>query len=50
MIVGEPTNNDIMNGSKGLLEFKIEFEGKSVHSSNPEKGVNAIEKCIKFLD
>lgn len=50
VIVGEPTNNDIMNGSKGLLEFKIEFEGKSVHSSNPEKGVNAIEKCIKFLD
>lgn len=50
LIVGEPTNNEIMNGSKGLLEFKIEFEGKSVHSSNPEKGVNAIEKCIKFLD
>lgn len=50
IIVGEPTNNDIMNGSKGLLEFKLEFEGKSAHSSNPEKGVNAIEKCIKVLN
>lgn len=50
VIVGEPTNNEMMNGSKGLLEFKVEFEGKSSHSSNPEKGVNAIEKCIKFLD
>lgn len=50
MIIGEPTNNEIMNGSKGLLELKFEFKGKSVHSSNPEKGVNAIEKCIKFLD
>ena len=50
IIVGEPTNNDIMNGSKGLLEFKVDFEGKSAHSSNPENGVNAIEKCIKFLN
>ena len=50
VIVGEPTNNNIMNGSKGLLELKIEFEGKSAHSSNPEKGINAIEKCIRFLN
>ena len=50
VIIGEPTNNEIMNGSKGLLEFKVDFEGKSAHSSNPENGVNAIEKCIKFLN
>lgn len=49
MIIGEPTNNEIMNGSKGLLELQIEFDGKSAHSSNPEKGVNAIEKCTDFL-
>ena len=50
VIVGEPTYNQIMEGSKGLLEFKIDFKGKSAHSSNPEKGINAIEKCILFLD
>lgn len=50
MIIGEPTYNEIMNGSKGLLELEVEFKGKSAHSSNPEKGINAIEKCIKFLD
>lgn len=50
VIVGEPTNNEIMNGSKGLLEIKVDFEGKSAHSSNPEKGINAIEKCISFLE
>lgn len=50
MIIGEPTNNELMNGSKGLLEFQIDFQGKSAHSSNPENGINAIEKCIKFLD
>ncbi len=49
MIIGEPTNNEIMNGSKGLLEFKIEFKGKSAHSSNPIEGINAIETCMEFL-
>lgn len=49
MIIGEPTNNEMMTGSKGLLELKVEFKGKSAHSSNPEKGINAIEKCINFL-
>ena len=50
MIIGEPTNNEIMTGSKGLLELKIEFKGKSAHSSNPRKGINAIENCINFLN
>ena len=49
MIIGEPTNNKVMNGSKGLLELKIYFVGLSVHSSMPNKGENAIEKCIEFL-
>ncbi len=50
IIIGEPSNNVIMNGSKGLMEYKIEFNGKSAHSSNPENGINAIEKCIKFIN
>lgn len=49
MIIGEPTYNKVMNGSKGLLELKFTFNGKSAHSSNPSKGINAIEKCINFL-
>ncbi len=49
MIIVEPTNNEIMAGSKGLLEFKIEFKGKSAHSSNPQKGINAIEACMSFI-
>lgn len=50
MIIGEPTNNEVMNGSKGLLEFQIDFQGKSAHSSNPENGINAIEQCMEFLE
>ena len=49
MIIGEPTNNELINASKGLLEFKITFNGVSTHSSKPEEGINAIEKCISFI-
>lgn len=50
MIIGEPSNNIIMNSSKGLLEFKIAFTGISAHSSMINKGENAIEKSIEFLN
>ena len=50
VIIGEPTNNIIKNGSKGLLEFKFYFKGKSAHSSNPSKGINAIDNCLEFLN
>jgi len=50
MIIGEPTNNEVINASKGLLEFKITFKGISSHSSRPEEGVNAIENCVDFIN
>lgn len=50
MIFGEPTNNEILTGSKGLLEYEIYFKGKKAHSSNPEKGVSANLNAIKFLN
>lgn len=49
MIIGEPTYNETINASKGLLEFKISFKGVSSHSSKPEEGINAIENCISFI-
>ena len=42
IIVGEPTNNEILVGSKGLMEYEISFKGIKTHSSTPEKGENAI--------
>lgn len=50
MIIGEPSNNIIMNASKGLLELKFNFNGTSAHSSMPNKGENAIENAMKFLN
>lgn len=50
MIIGEPTNNEVVNASKGLLELKITFKGISSHSSKPEEGINAIENCVDFIN
>lgn len=50
IIIGEPTNNEILLGSKGLIEYKIEFKGKKVHSSVPEKGKSAIFTAVNFIN
>ncbi len=50
MIIGEPTNNEIIVGSKGLMEYKISFKGIKTHSSNPQKGKNAIMSAISFIN
>lgn len=49
-IIGEPTNNEILLGSKGLIEYKVTFKGIKVHSSVPEKGKSAIFDCVKFIE
>lgn len=50
IIIGEPTNNEIIVGSKGLMEYKISFKGIKTHSSTPEKGKNAIMSSISFIN
>lgn len=50
MIVGEPTNNEIIVGSKGLMEYKISFQGIKTHSSTPNKGKNAIMDAVSFIN
>lgn len=49
MIIGEPTNNEIIVGSKGLLEYEISVKGIKVHSSTPEKGKNAIVRGVSLI-
>lgn len=49
MIFGEPTNNTIYTGHKGLIEYEIYFKGKKAHSSNPSKGISANMNAVKFL-
>ena len=50
MIFGEPTNNEILVGSKGILEVELKFIGKSVHSSTPDKGISANMNAVKFIN
>ena len=50
MIIGEPTNNEIIVGSKGLIEYKISFKGIKAHSSTPDKGKNAIMDAVSFIN
>lgn len=49
MIFGEPTDNEILVGSKGILEYVLKFKGEKAHSSNPEKGKSANMNAVKFL-
>ncbi len=48
-IIGEPTNNRIAVGHKGLEWLEIEFIGKATHGGTPEKGCNAISAAARFI-
>lgn len=49
MLFGEPTNNEILVGSKGLFQPDITFNGIKTHSSTPEKGKSANLNAVKFI-
>lgn len=49
-IIGEPSDMMICPGHKGQLGFQIQTIGKAVHSSQPEKGVNAIEGMAQVVE
>jgi len=49
-IVGEPTDLDIIIAHKGCLRWRIITKGISAHSSEPEKGKNAIYLMSEVID
>lgn len=49
MIVGEPTGGNIVYANNGSIGYTIKSFGKSVHSSMPQTGVNAVENLAQFL-
>ena len=42
VIIGEATSGSVKIGGRGRAEICVETEGVSCHSSNPEKGINAV--------
>jgi acetylornithine deacetylase len=49
-IIGEPTSLDIVHVTKGSLWATLSTTGKAAHSSQPERGDNAILKLARALD
>tara|TARA_Y100001960_G_scaffold290284_1_gene330790 strand:- start:114 stop:1304 length:1191 start_codon:yes stop_codon:yes gene_type:complete len=49
-IVGEPTNMKIVDAHKGCYEYTTHFEGLAGHGSKPDKGVNAVEFAVRYIN
>ncbi len=49
-VVGEPTSMQVVNATKGSLWATLRATGKAAHSSQPERGENAILKLARALD
>jgi succinyl-diaminopimelate desuccinylase len=48
-IIGEPTGNELVLRSKGVLRAVITFTGRSGHASQPTSGVSAIRAAAELV-
>ena len=49
IINGEPTDNKLAQGTKGILRVDIRAKGRMAHSAYPHLGESAIEKLLDVL-
>jgi succinyl-diaminopimelate desuccinylase len=49
IIVGEQTHNRVALAHKGVMRATITARGKSVHATNPDRGINAITAMAKVI-
>lgn len=49
VIIGEASDLNLKIGQRGRAEIQLETLGEPAHSSNPEKGVNAVKQMMKLL-
>jgi acetylornithine deacetylase len=49
LINGEPTDNRLATGTRGILRVRLHASGRAGHSSAPERFESAIEKLIDAL-
>lgn len=48
LLVGEPTGGNVVYAHSGSYNYRITSVGKSVHSSAPERGMNALEGLVDY--
>jgi acetylornithine deacetylase/succinyl-diaminopimelate desuccinylase family protein len=49
IIVGEQTENRVATAHKGVLRATVRSVGRSVHATNPDRGINAITAMAKAV-
>jgi acetylornithine deacetylase/succinyl-diaminopimelate desuccinylase-like protein len=49
LLNGEPTGSRLGRATRGVLRVKLAASGRAAHSSQPEQGVNAIDKLLDAL-
>ncbi len=49
VIVGEPTNMNVINGHKGIASFRVRVTGYTTHSSQTDRGVSAVEAAARLI-
>lgn len=50
LLVGEPTGGNIIFAHSGSINYEVISEGRAFHSSKPEKGINAIQGLVEFIN
>jgi succinyl-diaminopimelate desuccinylase len=49
IVVGEQTQNRVATAHKGVLRATVRATGRSVHATNPDRGINAITAMAKAV-
>ena len=50
IVVGEQTGNKVAIAHKGVMRATVRTSGKSVHATNPDRGINAIVAMSKIIN
>ena len=49
LVDGEPTDGRLGTFTRGVLRLRLKAEGRAAHSSQPQRGVSAIDKLLDAL-
>jgi len=49
-VIGEASGNQLRRGHRGRVELRVHFEGRSVHASMPDLGVNPHFSMARFVE